>query len=145
MIKEKILRYLIKHDPELCAEIFAQDFVGIVSSRTVDNNALRFLTKYSSQLEPWILSMNHTLQREQTLYGHKLRGPGFYEGAMFILKIFYTKVGGYVPKSTITKPEVKTTINDPISEVEAFEQGFKEKDNGQEKFSEGESGEVQNV
>ncbi len=146
MFKEKLLQYLIHTDPELCAEVFCKDFIGIVPTRMVDSRALEFLRKNSVQLEPWILSMNHSLQREQTLYGKKLRNPGFYEGAMFILRLFYTKVNRYVPQKITPTGETNKPSIDPLAEVEAFEKGFKEKDNGQkDSVPQSQGSEVQNV
>jgi len=140
-IKIKILKWLFKSDPELCAEVFCEDFVGIVPRRSVDLNSLRFLAKNAAQMEPWILHMNHQLQREQTLWGKKLRNPGFYEGAMFILRLLYTKVVRYVPKKT-TEPTIVKTISDPIEGVEAFENGLKDIIHGKESDAESETSQI---
>lgn len=126
MFKRKLLKWLFRSDPELCADVFCEDFVGLVAKRSMDNNALRFLQKNSGQMEPWLLWMNHQLQKEQAMYGQKLRGPGFYEGAMFILKLLYVKTCRYVPKKSYDLPGTKN-INDPAKEVLAFTQGIREK------------------
>lgn len=76
------------------------------------------------------------------MYGKKLQNPGFYEGAMFVIKLLYNKVIHYAPKRNEEPAPILTKV-DPLEGVTAFAQGMKKgKNYGQESSAETETVEV---
>ncbi|CAM6004579.1 unnamed protein product [Sphagnum balticum] len=111
---------------DLCAEVFTHDLIGVTPQSVLDNNALAFIRKNSGMMRKWVLYISNDLQQRKLIYGDK---GSFYNGALFITKLFYVAAMRGPANEAVQKVDTDTVNKvNPFEALSKFVEGMKKED-----------------